>query len=285
MFLGLVAALLAAALFGVIAVVQASVIRRHGMFSPMMGGVLVAYLVGWLLHLVAIDQLPLYLAQVGVGASLVVTALVASFVMGEPLRTEHWVAVAGMVGGLGILAIAAGDVGDSEFSTTTTVVLYVLLAVNAVLGWLAYRWQGEWSGVALGVLAGTAYGGSPVATRVLTDITVDPATIVPAASIGLYGALGFVLYSVAMKRTSVTAATAPLVLLQTVIPAVVGLTTFDDSVRDGWWPFAFAAFGVSLFASAVLCGAEANLELLDPDHVDHDEDEPDPQPTEFDQAS
>lgn len=270
MVLGLGAALLAAALFGLIAVVQASVIRRHGLFSPMMAAVLVAYLVGWLLHLVAIDQLPLYLAQVGVGASLVFTALAAAFVMGEPLRTEHWVAVAGVAGGLGVLAAASGGVGDSEFQVRTTVVLYALLGVNALLGWVAYRWQSAWSGVALGVLAGAAYGGSPVATRVLTDRPFEPATLLPALSIALYGALGFVLYSVAMKRTSVTAATAPLVFLQTVIPAAVGLLTFGDAVRGGWWPAAIAAFAVSLAASIVLCGAEARLELLEPEHRDAD---------------
>jgi drug/metabolite transporter (DMT)-like permease len=263
--LGLVAALLAAVLFGVIAVVQAAVIRRRGLFSPMMAGVLVAYLLGWLLHLVAIDRLPLYLAQVGVGASLVVTALIASFVMGEPLRTEHWIAVAGMAAGLGVLAAAAGSVGDSDFKATTTVVLYVLLALNTLLGWLAYRWRAPASGVLLGILAGTAYGGSPVATRVLTDRHLELATLVPAASIGLYGTLGFVLYSVALKRTSVTAATAPMVFLQTVIPAVVGLTTFGDEVRDGWWPVAAVAFAISMASSIVLCGAEARIELLDPE--------------------
>src|SRR5215218_9325870 len=88
-FLGLTAALLAAAIFGCVAVAQAAVIRRRGMLSPPMVGVLVAYLV-------AIGELPLYLAQVGVGASLVVTALVASFVMGEPLALHHWAAVAAM---------------------------------------------------------------------------------------------------------------------------------------------------------------------------------------------
>lgn len=260
---GLAAALLAAVLFGAIAVVQAAVIRKHGLFSPMMGTVLAGYLVGWGLHLIAIDRLPLYLAQVGVGASLVVTAMVAAFVMGEPLRTEHWVAVAGMVAGLGVLAIAAGSVGESHFTSRTTVVLYVLLGVNALLGALAYRWQGSASGVLLGILAGTAYGGSPVATRVLTDRHWDLATAVPAASIGLYGALGFVLYSEAMKRTSVTAATAPLVFLQTVIPAVVGVITFSDGVRSGWWPLAAIAFAISLLSSVVLSGAETRLELLD----------------------
>lgn len=258
------AALLAAALFGVIAVVQAAVVRKHGLVSPMMLVVLAAYLLGWLLHLVSIAQMPLYLAQVGVGASLVVTALVASFVMGEPLRTEHWVAIAGMVLGLGVLTLASGPVGDSHFDTSTTVLLYALLALNTLLGWLAYRWRGAWSGPVLGVLAGTAYSGSPVATRVLTDLDFTPTTVIPALSIGLFGALGFVLYSVAMKRTSVTAATAPLVLLQTVIPAVVGLITFGDQVREGWWPVAVVAFGVSLVSSVVLCGAEARLDLLEP---------------------
>lgn len=271
MLLGLVTALLAAALFGVLAVVQAAVIRRHGMFSPIMAGVLIGYLIGWALHVVSIDQLPLYLAQVGVGASLVFTALVASFVMGEPLHREHWFAVAGMTVGLGLLAVASGDVGDSEFAATTTVVLYSLLVLNALLGWLAYRWHGPWSGVTLGVLAGFAYTGTPIATRVLTDISRDPASILAAASVGLYGALGFVLYSAAMKRTSVTAATAPLILLQTAAPSAIGLMAFGDTVRDGWAPVAIGAFLVALASSVVLCGAEVQLELLDQDVEEHDQ--------------
>src|SRR4249919_2390322 len=110
------AALLAAAMFGSIAAIQASVIRTHGFWSMPMFGVLVAYLAGWGLHYVAISRLPLYLAQVGVGSSLVVTALLASFVIGEPLRREHWLAVFGMVLGLGVLAIAAGKVGQPHFT-------------------------------------------------------------------------------------------------------------------------------------------------------------------------
>lgn len=261
--LGLSAALLAAAIFGCVAVAQAAVVRARRHFSAPMAGVLAAYLLGWLLHLVAIDQLPLYLAQVGVGASLTVTALVASFVMGEPLAARHWAAVVAMGCGLTLLAVAAGDVGHSEFGTTTTITLYVLLAVNAALGLLAWRWGGGLSGVALGILAGTAYGGSPIATRSLVDPTLDVHTIAPALTIGLFGALGFVLYSAAMKRTSVTAATAPVVLLSTAIPAAVGLLTFGDEVRPGWWPPALVAFVVSIAAGIVLTGAEERLELLE----------------------
>ncbi|MCW2785838.1 MAG: hypothetical protein JWP74_2355 [Marmoricola sp.] len=265
------AALLAAALFGAIAAVQASVIRRHGLWSMTMVGVLVAYGVGWLLHLAAIARLPLYLAQVGVGASLVVTALLAAFVMGEPLRREHWIAVCTMVGGLGVLAISAGSIGHSTFTTQTTISLYAMLVVTAFFGWLAWRWDHPHSGIALSILGGVAYGGSPIATRALVDFSWDLNTFATALSIGLFGALGFVLYSIALNRTSVTAASAPLVLLQTLIPALVGLTLFHDGVRHGWWPLAGVAFVLSLGAGIVLCGAEARIEMLDDEPAQQDQ--------------
>jgi drug/metabolite transporter (DMT)-like permease len=258
-------ALLAAAMFGSIAAVQASVIRKHGFWSVPMLGVLVAYLAGWALHYVAIAELPLYLAQVGVGSSLVVTALLASFVMGEPLHRGHWLAVVGMVVGLGVLAVAAGDVGQSHFTDRTTIALYSLLGLTALLGWLAWRWQHPQSGVALAVLAGFAYGTSPIATRALVDFSWEPDTAATAISIGLFGSLGFVLYSAALKRTSVTAATAPQILLATALPATVGIALFDDQVREGWWPLAIAAFVVSMVAGVVLCGTEAAIDMIEDD--------------------
>lgn len=267
MLLGLSAALLAAVLFGVLAVVQAAAIRRHSLVSWPILGVVGGYVVGWLLHLVAIAELPLYLAQVSVSSSLVITALIASSVMGEPLHTHQWAAVVAMVAGLALLAISAGPLGTSSFSSRTTVAIYALLVANAVAGWLVWRWRGDWSGVLLGVLSGAAYAGSPVASRALVDFSWDVDTLATALSIGMFGALGFVLYSVALRRTSVTAATAPSVLLQTAIPAVVGLFLFEDQVRQGWWPAALAAFLVSIAAGIVLCGAESRLDLLEVDEV------------------
>lgn len=263
MLLGLSAALGAAVLFGVVAVFQAAVMRRHGLLSARMLVVIGIYLAGFVLHVVSIAQLPLYLAQVGVGSSLIVTALVASSVMAEPLEVTQWVAVGAMAAGLGLLAVAAGPVGSSDFSATGTAVLYAWLLVNAVLGWLAWRSRGEPGVVALGVLAGAAYGGSPIATRALVDFSWEPHSVLPALSIGLFGLLGFVLYSAAMKRGAITAATAPVVLQSTVLPAVVGLVGFGDEVRSGWWPAAVLAFVVSVVAGAVLCGAEARLEHLE----------------------
>jgi drug/metabolite transporter (DMT)-like permease len=220
-------------------------------------------MVGWGLHLVAIAFVPLYVAQVGIAASIVVTALIAARVVHEPLATRHWVAVASMVVGLALLVGAAGPVGDHRFTDDPTQALNHGFALTLLLGLAAMRLHSERGGVLLGVLAGVAYGGSPIATRSLVDPAWNRETIAPAITISLFGVLGFWLYSVALQRASVTAATAPLVLLETLVPAVVGLAVFGDGVRSGWWPVAVIGFTLSTGAALVLCGAEARLQELE----------------------
>lgn len=267
MVIGLGAALLAAVMFGVAAVVQAVAARRHGLFSWLMLLVAAIYMLGWALHLVAIAHVPLYVAQVGIAASIAVTALIASRVVHEPLAARHWAAVASMVLGLVLLVSAAGPVGEHRFTTDRTLALYAGFLLLLVLGLAAKAMRSERGGVLLGALAGTAYSGSPIATRSLVDPAMDWATIAPAFTIALYGVLGFWLYSVALQRSSVTAATAPLVLCETLVPAVVGLAVFGDGVRSGGWPVAVLGFAVSIAAALVLSGAEARLEdLRGPEH-------------------
>lgn len=260
MLIGLSAALVAAVLFGVLAVVQAVAVRDRGFWSWPMAGVAGVYLIGWVLHMVAIDRLPLFLAQVAISASLVITALSAAWLLNEPLRRRHWVAIAGVVLGLGLLATTAGPVGDGSFGPRRTAALYACLVGTLLIGLLVRRVRGRLGGVLLGFLAGVAYAGSPIASRALIDPPWAITDLVPAATIGLYGLLGFWFYSEAMARASVTAATAPVVVLQTMLPAILGVLLFGDRVDHGEWPLAVAAFVLSLGAAVVLCGAEARLE-------------------------
>ncbi|MCW2826794.1 MAG: hypothetical protein JWQ67_410 [Marmoricola sp.] len=262
MVIGLGAALLAAVLFGVAAVAQAVAARRHGLVSWLMVLVAVIYLLGWGLHLVAIAYVPLYVAQVGIAASIVVTALIAAQVVGEPLASRHWWAIAAMVVGLALLVGAAGPVGEHDFTAERTLALYAGVALTLLLGLAAAHLRSERGGVLLGALGGVAYGGSPIATRALVDPSRDIGTIAPAITIGLFGVLGFWLYSLALQRASVTAATASLVLFETLVPAVVGLAVFGDGVRSGWWPIATVGFVVSILGAVVLSGAEARLEHM-----------------------
>ena len=263
MVIGLGAALVAAVLFGVGAVVQAVAVRRHGLISPMMAVVVGLYLAGWLLHVVAIALTPLYVAQVGTALSLAITALVAAWVVGEPLSRRHWLAIAAQVGGLGLLALSAGDVGNHDVSAVDAVVLCAGLVVLLLLGIVVVRRPGPRNGLALGVLAGLAFAGSPIASRPLAEPDLDLATAATLMVIGLYGLLGFWLYSIALSRVSVTAATAPVILLQTLVPALVGVLAFSDEVRAGWWPVGVLGLIISTTSALVLSGADSHLEHLD----------------------
>ncbi len=263
MVIGLGAALVAAVLFGVGAVMQAVAARRGRLISALMALVALVYVLGWLLHLAAIAMVPLYVAQVGISASLAVTAVTAAKVVGERLALRHRFAIGVLVGGLALLAVAAGPVGDRQFEARDVVVLYLVLVLVLGLGLAAQRVGGQRGGVLLGFLGGIAFAGSPIATRSLVDPTWDWLTVAPVLSIGLFGLLGFWLYSIALQRASVISASGPLVLMQTVVPALVGVYTLGDTFRDGWLPGAIVGFVASTAAALALSDAEARLDHLD----------------------
>jgi hypothetical protein len=71
------------------------------------------------------------------------------------------------------------------------------------------------------------------------------------------GALAFILYSLALQRGSVTLATTPMIALQTITPAAVGVFVLADAVRTGWWPGAIAGFILSAIGSLILVRFES----------------------------
>ncbi len=268
MLIGLLAALGAALLFGVSAVLQAVAVRRGGLFSGWMALVTVGYLLGWMLHLVAIALLPLYLAQMAIAGSLAVTAVVASLKVHEPLERKHWGALVGMAVGFCLLVAVAGNVGTDAHRPHLTLVLYATVALLGLVGLAAFRHEGAQAGILLALLAGIAYSGAPIATRSLINPGADLHTAVHALPILLFGVLGFVLQSLALERVSVTAATAPMVLLETFVPAVLGVVLFGDGVQHGRWPVAALGFAIATVGALVLSGAEARLDHLQevPEH-------------------
>jgi drug/metabolite transporter (DMT)-like permease len=268
MLLGLCAALGAALLFGAAAVLQAVAVRRHGLVSRLMAVVCVGYLLGWGLHLVAIALLPLYLAQMAIGGSLAVTALIASRVVHEPLERHDWVSIGAMVTGFAMLIAVAGPVGVDDRHPELTLVLYLSIAAIGAAGLVAWRMQRGRSGLFLGMLAGLSYAGAPIATRSLEHVHLDSHAVAPALAIALFGTLGFVMQSLALERVSVTAAIAPMVLLETFVPAALGIAIFGDQVRHGFGLVALLGFLVATGGALVLSGAEARLDHLEHVHVD-----------------
>jgi drug/metabolite transporter (DMT)-like permease len=273
--LGLGAALGAAVLFGVASILQAVGSRnvpteseldprRLGGFvaallkQPAFLGALVLNLAGFALHFVALRHLPLYLAQAGIAVSLVVTALLATRLMSDRLSVLEWAAVVGVCVGLGLLAVAAGSAGDSTRHHGLTVGVVVGLVVIAVLGALASRSHHGVSTALLGLLAGLGYAGVAISARLLQDGSLSELLRSPTTyTLPISGALAFLLYSLALQRGSVTLATTPLIALQTITPAAVGVFVLSDAVRAGWWPAAIIGFLLSAAGSLILVRFES----------------------------
>nr|WP_238353055.1 hypothetical protein [Kribbella solani] len=273
--LGLGAALGAAALFGVAAILQAVGSRKVPTESELdprrLGGFIVALLkqpaflaalvlnlAGFGLHFVALRLLPLYLAQAGIAVSLVVTALLATRLMSDQLSALEWSAVIAVCIGLGLLAVSAGDAGASAQHHGLTIGVIVGLVVIAVLGALASRSQHGVSTALLGLLAGLGYAGVAISARLLRDGSLSELLHSPTSyTLPISGALAFILYSLALQRGSVTLATTPMIALQTITPAAVGVFVLDDAVRNGWWPAAILGFLLSAAGSVILVRFES----------------------------
>ncbi|HWD81758.1 MAG TPA: hypothetical protein VG497_22840 [Kribbella sp.] len=275
MVLGLSAALGAAVLFGIGAIAQAVGSRkvpteseldprRLGGFvvkllkQPAFLGALALNLAGFGLHFVALRHLPLYLAQAGIAVSLVVTALLATRLMSDQLSALEWSAVAGVVVGLGLLAVSAGDAGAAARHHGLTIGIIVGLVTIAVLGAIASRSQHGVSTALLGLLAGLGYAGVAISARLLEDGSLGELFHSPTLyTLPISGALAFILYSLALQRGSVTLATTPMIALQTITPAAVGVFVLADAVRAGWWPAAIAGFLLSAVGSVILVRFES----------------------------
>src|ERR1700742_4888346 len=68
---------------------------------------------GFLAQLVALHRLPLFAVQAMIAANLAVTAVVATWLIGAVLHWREWIAVGGVVTGVGLLGSSAGPEGAS----------------------------------------------------------------------------------------------------------------------------------------------------------------------------
>ncbi len=272
MVLGLSAALGAAVVFGVAAILQAKAVRRVAggavgrillrlLGQPLFLASVALSLCGFLLHLVAIRTIPLYLAQAGIAGSLAVTALLAVALVRERLTPADWSAVAAITLGLGLLAVASGGIGEDDPPPGFVAGLFVSIAVIAVLAVLVGRSASPYVPSGLGVLAGLGFAGSGLAARVLPGLSPAQLWDAPATyALPLSGGLAYAIYSFALRRGSVTEATGPLIVFQTVTPALVGVAMLGDQVRTGWTAVAVVGFVLTAVGAVALARFEGGPE-------------------------
>jgi len=273
----LVAAVVAAFCYGIAAVMQAVAVRvasRRSADRPQPSaalgrvdpGLVVRLLrqwrflaslgldmVGFLAQLVALRRLPLFAVQAMIAGNLAVTAVLAAWLIHVELAWREWLAVGGVVVGVGLLGTSAGAQGATGVSGQFKFALILAVAGIAVAGVAASRLGRAARTPALGAVAGLGYGVLAVAARVLpgfslTELVRDPAAYALAAA----GIVSFMLYATALESGSVTVATAAVVLAETAPPALIGILFLGDHTRPGLTIVAVAGFVLAVACAVAL---------------------------------
>ncbi|MEE1824911.1 hypothetical protein PUR61_22405 [Streptomyces sp. BE20] len=257
MSFGLLSALLAALLTGSATVLQAVGARRAaagrrpggaaalaGAFRqwPFLVGVGMDML-GFGAELIALERLPLYEVEAVLASALAVTAVGSARVLRVRLRRSEWAGVAAVCVGLCVLALTAGRDGPGRGSPALRLGVLLASVLLIGVGWLVVRFAGGRSAPFLGLVAGLQFGVVGVAVRVLPDARPPDLLVEPSAyAIALAGLGGFSALTWAMQTGSVTAATAAMVLGETLGPAVIGVLLLGDHTRHDAMPLAVAGF-------------------------------------------
>jgi drug/metabolite transporter (DMT)-like permease len=278
MLASLVAALVSAFCYGVAAVMQAIAVRsasnrpapdstagaqaagrvdpglvvrmlRQWLFIASLG----IDLIGFLAQLVALRRLPLFAVQAMIAANLAVTAVFAAWLMHTVLSWREWVAVSGVVAGVGLLGSSAGAQGAASVGSEFQLGLIVAVAGVGVAGIAAARLPNPARTPVLGAVAGLGYAVLAVSARILPGFSPqqlirNPATYTLAAA----GIVSFLLYTAALEGGSVTVATASVVLAETTPPAVVGVIFLGDSTRRGLTGVAVLGFILAVVCAVAL---------------------------------
>lgn len=198
---------------------------------------------GFAAQVVALRLVPLFLVEAAVAASLAVTAVAGTLVLGLRLRRAEWGAVAVVCLGLATLAVSAGRTGDGHGDAGLRVAVLVASVLVVAGGWAVGGRLRRGRAVVLGAAAGLSFGLTAIAVRLLSDATVPAILAQPSAyAVVVSGLGGYLLLVQALQSGSVTAATAAMVICETVWPGVFGVVWLGDSTRDGYGWLAVIGF-------------------------------------------
>ncbi|MFJ8013024.1 hypothetical protein [Streptomyces sp. NPDC096339] len=207
---------------------------------------------GFALQIIALRHVPIYTVGAALAASLAVTAVVASRLLKVRLSRTEWGAVWVVCAGLLMLGLASGEEGSGEGSLALKLgllgVAVMVLAVGAAAGGLP---DGP-RALVLGLASGTGFGVVEVSVRLIDSFSLRELLNPALYALLLGGGAAFLLLTSALARGSVTAATAGMVLGETIGPAVVGVAWLGDRTREGLTWLAIAGFAVALAGSLAL---------------------------------
>ena len=283
MILGLTGAFLAAVFYGFGSVMQAMA-ASQSTATERLDLVLLARLVGqwryvcglgldllgFVAAVVALRTLPLFVVQSAVAGSVGVTAVVAGWLLhAGPDRRERR-ALAGLLVGLALLAMAGRPEHAAHLGEPGPAILLAGAVAVAILSAIPIRPANSHAAGVLAAGAGFSFGAVGIAARAFTvpnhwtRALTDPLLWAIVA----YGLLATLLFARALQRGKVTTVAAITFSVETIVPAVVGVVWLGDRARAGMAPVAVTGLAVTVVTSIALARFVEPVVLVDGDEFD-----------------
>lgn len=261
-----VAAFVACFGYGVGSVLQSVGARRTAHVAGASGLALIAVQLPYLLGLaadgvaftanvVALQDLPLFLVQSIMTASVGVTAVVAS-IRGERLNRWNWLALVVLGSGLVLLCVTANPQSAVRVMPTTQWVILAATLLPVAVGVVGLRLPARPAALVLAAAAGLAWTGVAVSSRGLGAEPLGWGLLATPLlwCIVVQGGVGAVFFALGLQRGSVTAVTAVTFVLEMVIPSALGLWLLGDSVGRGLGGWAVVGFVLAIGGTVALLG-------------------------------
>jgi drug/metabolite transporter (DMT)-like permease len=235
---------------------DARLVRRLLRSAPYILGLLLDA-VGFGLSFAALHTLPLFTVEAVVASSLAVTALLAVALLDMRPSLVEWLALICVTTGLTLLASSAKAQAPVRLDDLDQSLLLIAVAVAGAIVFVVARRRrtpGRGDSWALGIMAGLMYGSAGIGARILRTpstpwrLFIDPALYAMA----LAGILGLLLYAMALQRGSVTVATSAVVVAETLMPAIIGITLLGDRPAAGRDGLAVAGFALTVAGAVAL---------------------------------
>ncbi|ANY06834.1 hypothetical protein [Pseudonocardia sp. HH130630-07] len=260
MLIGMVFAVLAMLCSTVAAILQADAANQGGrttavLARPRFVGGIGMDIVTWLCMVVALQHIPIFAVQATLAGAIAMTALYARYARGEWLRPVHRLAIGASVLGLALVAGSAGTERKEALSGhgTTVAVLVGALVLLMIATLATNRQTRPWPSA---VLAGLGLGGGSVCIRAMhvsdgfsvSGLLAEPLVylLLGMAVTGLYN------YARALQLGDISTVTALYMVVQVVVPGMVGITLLDDTVRPGFTPMLLLGLALVVYGTAVL---------------------------------
>ncbi|ALE75600.1 putative integral membrane protein [Pseudonocardia sp. Ae168_Ps1] len=260
MLIGMTFAVLAMLCSTVAAILQADAARRGGRTSavltrPRFIGGIGMDVVTWLCMVVALQFIPIFAVQATLAGAIAMTALYARWFRGEWLRPVHRLAIGCSIVGLALVAGSAGtERKEAVTGYGTTVAVLVAALVAVMVATLATnRTTRPWPPA---VLAGLGLGGGSVCIRAMhvsegvsvSGLLAEPLVylLLGMAATGLYN------YARALQLGDIATVTALYMVVQVVVPGLVGITLLDDTVRPGFMWLLLLGLVLVVYGTSIL---------------------------------